>query len=238
MGVLSVVGRRKIKPVSLACREALSKVSVETLPEGGPAPERLFQAGVSVAMSIAGRRVQVVGTGGPGWGGLGASGVIRLNQAPLDRLFVRGRLADDGETNKALMDAGEKLRTHHYLAGLSGFASNDPLSSTGGGHPANRLPITETMEANRRALRRAEAAMHPGDWRVVHEVVCLEHDLGQCGRALGCKEAHAANAVALDRLRRGLAQLAELWSYSPPPRPAPSAGTASNDAVASATAAA
>ena len=85
------------------------------------------------------------------------------------------------------------------------------------------------MESNRRSLRLAEAAMHPGDWRVVNAVVCLEADLEGAGRDLGCNNVHAANAVALDRLRRGLGVLAELWGYSPPKRPAPSAPPASND---------
>lgn len=228
-----MVGNRKKKPVSLACRGALSKVPTESLPEGSVTPERLARAGVTVAMSLPGRQLQVVGNGDGAWGGVGASGVIRLNQAPLDRLHARGRLDDDGERNKQMMEAGDKLRVHHYLAGLSGFAAND-LNGAGGGHPASRTSITETMEANRRSLRLAEAAMHPGDWCVVHAIVCLELDLGEAGRAVGCTNTDAANAVALDRLRRGLGQLAEMWGYSPPPRPAPTALAAGNDTTAAA----
>lgn len=228
MGVLSVAGRRKSKPVSLACQEALSKVPTDTLPDGSVTPERLAQAGVTIAMSLGGRHMQVIGNGEGAWGGVGASGVIRLNQAPLDRLHARGRLDPDGERNKQLMEAGDKLRTHYYLSGLSGFSAANDLNGAGGGHPSSRTPITETMESNRRSLRLAQAAMHPGDWRVVHDVVCRELDLGAVGQALGFGKDHAANAVALDRLRRGLSELAELWGYSPPPRP--SASSSANDA--------
>lgn len=225
MGVLSVSGRRKSKPVSLAGREALKQVPTHTLTENGPTPERLMQAGVTVAMQLGTRHTQIIGKASP----VGIDGVIRLAAAPLDRLHSRGRLDDDGARNTQLFEAGDKLRGHFYLGGLSGFAAND-LNSTGGGHPSNRTPISETMEKNRRALRLAESSMHPGDWKVVNAVVCLEADLEGAGREVGCNNVHAANAVALDRLRRGLGTLAELWGYSPPKRPAPLAPKPANDA--------
>lgn len=218
-------GRRKSKPVSLAGREALKQVPTHTLTENGPTPERLMKAGVTVALELGTRRTQIIGKSSP----VGFDSVIRLAAAPLDRLHSRGRLDDDGARNSQLFEAGEKLRGHFYLGGLSGFAAND-LNSTGGGHPSSRVPISETMESNRRSMRLAQAAMHPGDWKVVNAVVCLEADLEDAGREVGCNNVHAANAVALDRLRRGLGTLAELWGYSPPQRPAPTVPTACNDA--------
>jgi hypothetical protein len=232
LGVFPVSGRRKSKPVSLAGREALKQVPTHTLTENGPTPERLMQAGVTVALDLGTGRTQIIGKSSP----IGFDGVIRLAAAPLDRLHSRGRLDDDGARNTQLFEAGDKLRGHFYLGGLSGFAAND-LNSTGGGHPASRVPISETMEKNRRALRLAEAAMHPGDWQVVNDVVCLEADLTAAGLKAGCRNADAANAVALDRLRRGLSTLAELWGYSPPQRPAPTVPPASNDAKAASSAA-
>lgn len=175
-----------------------------------------MQAGLTVAMQIGTRRTQIIGKNTP----VGADGVIRLAQAPLDRLHARGRLDDDGARNGQLYDAGDKLRGHHFMAGLSGFAAND-LNGAGGGSPSSRTPITEVMESHRRALRLAQAAMHPGDWQVVRDVICLETDLRGAGFRAGCRHADAAIAVALDRLRRGLGALAELWGYSPPPRPRP-----------------
>ncbi|WP_156635328.1 hypothetical protein [Methylobacterium sp. Leaf123] len=229
IGVLPVSGRRKSKSVTLAGKAALKQVPTHTLSENGPTPERLMQAGVTVAMHIGTRRTQIIGKASP----FGIDGVIRFASAPLDRLHSRGRLDDDGARNSQLHDAGDKLRNHYYLGGLSGFAAND-LNSTGGGHPSSRVPISETMESNRRALRLAEAAMHAGDWKVVNAVVCLEADLEEAGREVGCNNVHAANAVALDRLRRGLGALAELWGYSPPQRPTPSAPKADNEAGSSA----
>ena len=225
---------RKVKSVSLACAEALRGVPTETLPsDAAPTPERLMQAGVTVAMQLGTRRVQIIGRGGGAV--VGFDQVVRIAQAPLDRLHARDRLDEtDPERNRQLYEAGNKLRDHHYMAGLSGFAANDP-NGGGGGHPASRTPITETMERNRRALRIAESAMDAGDWRIVADVICDELGLAEAGRKVGYGSDDAASAVALDRLRRGLGALAELWGYSPPRRP--EAGSAANDVAASASAA-
>lgn len=232
MGVFTVSGRRKSKPVTLAGKAASKQEPTHILPNDGPTPERLRQAGIMASIDPETRRTQIVGNGQI----IGGDGVVRISQAPLDRLHARGRLDDDGARNSQLFDAGDKLRGHYYLGGLSGFAAND-LNSTGGGHPSSRTPISETMEKNRRSMRLAEAAMHPGDWQVVNAVVCLESDLAMAGRALGCNNVHAANAVALDRLRRGLGVLAEIWGYSPPQRPEPTVPRASNDVGSPASAA-
>ena len=77
--------------------------------------------------------------------------------------------------------------------------------------------------------------MSPRDWTVVRDVVCLEATLTEAGYAIGYRNDDAAGAVALDRLRRGLADLAELWGYSPPQRPV--AAVAANDTKAPASAA-
>lgn len=175
-----------------------------------------MQAGYGVALQLGTGRVQVIGPARTG--PIGADGVVRIAQAPLDRLHARDQLAADPERARQLFEAGDKLRNHHFLAGLSGFAAND-LNGSGGGHPSSRLSITETMESNRRALRRGESAMDAGDWPAVRGIVIEEQDLETAGRALGYGNRQAAAAVALDRLRRGLGALAELWGYSPPPRP-------------------
>lgn len=224
MGVMAVSGRRKSKPVSLAGTAATKQVPTHALVGDGPTPERLRHAGIPATIAPGTMRTVVIGYGDI----IGSDGVCRVSQAPLDRLHARGRLDDDGARNSQLYDAGDKLRGHYYLAGLSGFAAND-LNSTGGGHPSSRTPISETMEKNRRSMRFAEAAMHSGDWQVVNAVVCLEASLKDAGYGVGCTNADAANAVALDRLRRGLGALAELWGYSPPKRPTPSAPPISND---------
>jgi len=226
--------RRKQQHVSVAVTSALRQVPTATLdPENGPTPERLMQAGLAVALQLGTGRVQIIGAAGGRT--VGADLVVRISQATLDRLHARDRLDEgDPEHNRQLYEAGNKLRDHHYLAGLSGFAAND-LNGSGGGAPSSRTPITETMERNRRALRIAEKAMDRGDWAVVRDVVCLEQTLVEAGRSIGYGKEEVASAVALDRLRRGLAALAELWGFSPPPRPFTSAPSV--DAVETARAA-
>lgn len=215
MGVLPVSGRRKSKPVSLAGKAALKQVPTHTLSENGPTPERLMQAGVTVAMQLGTRQTQIIGRDNP----IGFDGVIRLTDTPLDRLASRSRLDEaDPDRNRQLFEAGDKLRNHFYIGGLSGFAAND-LNGGGGGHPASRTPISETMESSRRTLRIAESAVRPHEWIVVRAVVCEERTLLEAGREIGYGHEKAAQAVALDRLRSGLADLAELWGFSPPSRP-------------------
>ncbi|SFG92667.1 hypothetical protein [Methylobacterium gossipiicola] len=196
----------------MAVVRALNAIPTTTLDgENDPTPERLMQAGVTVAMQLGTGRVQIIGTGPVV---LGGDRVVRLSEAPLDRLFSRTRLDPvDHDHNRQLYEAGDKLRTHHHYAGLSGIAANDPNHS-GGGSAAHRTPISETMERHRRALRIAESAMDAGDWRVVVDVVGLEVTLAAAGRAVGFGNDEAAAAVALDRLRRGLGFLAELWGFN------------------------
>ncbi len=179
----------------------------------GPTPERLMQAGVTVAMQLGTRRVQIIGPrrDRP----VGDDGVVRLQEAPLDRLHTRGRLDGDPDTDRALYEAGKALRHHHYLGGLDAIAAND-LNRSGGGSPANMLPMTERQQSHRDELRRAAAALHPDDWATTFDIVCREMTLEEAGRRAGYGEKHAAGAVALDRLRRGLIQLAALWGHLPP----------------------
>ena len=224
------MARRKNKPkhVSLAVVRGLKDIPTTTLDgENDPTPERLMQAGVTVAMQLGTRRVQIVGASVGGAVTVGGDRVVRLSEAPLDRLFSRNRLDPaDADRNRQLHEAGDKLRTHHHYAGLSGIAANDP-NHAGGGSAAHRTPISETMERHRRALRVAESVMDAGDWRVVMDVVCAEATLEAAGRAVGYGNDEAAVAVALDRVRRGLYCLAMHWGYSPSLNPQSIAATPS-----------
>ena len=226
------MGRRKSSSVTLAgTRSALAHIDrtqVETLGrQNDPSPERLARAGYTVAIQLGTGNIQVVGAPRPV---IGFDGIVRVSQAPLDRLTARSQLdPDSADRNHLLFLVGDKLRDHHHLAGLSGFAANDLLGSSGGGHPSNRTPITETRTCHRRAVGRAESKVDKGDWRVVRDVVLEERILEEVGRAVGFGERHAAAAVALDRLRRGLAVLAELWGYLPPERSDQAQNAASND---------
>lgn len=75
------------------------------------------------------------------------------------------------------------------------------------------------MERNQRALRAAEWALDPDAWQVVRAIVILKQGLWEAGGAVGFSNRMAAAAVALDRLRRGLGGLAELWGFTVPQRP-------------------
>ncbi|MGX7707994.1 hypothetical protein [Methylobacterium sp. Gmos1] len=184
----------------------------------GPTPERLAQAGLAVASDRRSGRLQVVGAGSVGI--IGADRVVRLTDAPLDRLHARRRLDEaDADRNRILFEAGERLRIHHFQAGLSGLASASNFNGAGGGGGL-RTPITETQERHRREMRRAEAGMDAGDWAAVRAVVLEERILEEVGREIGYQQASAAAGVALDRLRRGLKVLAQLWGALPPDRPA------------------
>ncbi len=61
--------------------------------------------------------------------------------------------------------------------------------------------------------------MDAGDWAAVRAVVLDEVSLEVVGRDIGYRNSDQGNAVALDRLRRGLRTLAQLWGALPPDRP-------------------
>jgi hypothetical protein len=205
--------KKKFKKVSLPAVPSLSI----TLKENDPTIERLVQAGVSVAMTVQGRRTQIIGpkSARP----IGADGVFRLTEAPLDRLSARGRLDEKNpDRNERLFEAGHKLRRHWYHGGLSGIGSVD-LNRTGGGgtgSPAWLTPTSESAVDHRGQYRRARESMDAGAWQIVLDVVCGEITLAGAGRLAGYRNEDAANAVALDRLRRGLEALAQLWGHLPP----------------------
>lgn len=228
---LTVGRRRNSSSVTLAGAGSARKVPVETLGrDNDPTAERLARAGLKTTIQLGTGRLQVID---PPRGFIGFDGVVRLSQAPLDRLVARDQLDPASpDRNHNLFEAGDKLRGHHHLAGLSGFAANDLLGSNGGSHPSSRTPITETMEKHRRELRRAEAMVDPDAWRVVRAIVIEEQTLEEAGRPAGFGNRPGAQAVALYLLRRGLASLAELWGYIPPQRPDLALPPPANDAQA------
>lgn len=212
--------KRKTAPVTLATVRTLAAIPTATLDRDvAPTPERLAKAGLIVAVQLGTGRVQVIGTEAAGI--VNDDGAVRLQPAPLDRLHARSRLDEvHPDRNRQLYETGDRLRHHHHRSGLSGFTgtANEPslFSRT---DPSRRVAITEAMESARRQLDRAEAVMHPGDWQAVRGVVIEELTLEAAGLGFGFCNRAAAASVALDRLRRGLAALAELWGYLPPERP-------------------
>lgn len=207
--------KRKAAPVTLATVRALvAEPTVTPGRDADTAPERQARF---TAVREAGGRVRIIGSDAATI--VQGEGIVRLAPAPLDGLAARGRLDEaDPDRNRLLHAAGERLRHHHYRAGLSGFvgAANDG-GSNGHSDLSERGTITEAMEASRRAFYKAEAAVHPAHWTIVHAVVIAERTLDAAGQDLGFGS-RAAAPVALDRLRLGLQSLAELWGFLVPER--------------------
>jgi hypothetical protein len=207
------------KSVSLAPVRGLTPLRLPD--QGGPTPERLAKLpGVTIIQRAGGTKIVAMapGTRSP----VGADGVVRVSQSPLDRLEALHRLAPgDSDRNTKLHDAGDRLRQHWYLAGLDGGPGSIDLNRAGGGngHPAWLTPSSESAAYHRQRFRAARDGMEAGHWQIVFGICCGEATLEAAGRDAGFGNAHAANAVALDRLRRGLELLALAWGILPP-RPA------------------
>lgn len=203
--------KKKAAPVTLATVRMLAAHPTATPSrDAAPAPERTAEVTFN-AVRESGGRVRIIGSNATTI--IGGEAAVRIAPAPLDALAARQRLDEaDPDRNRSLHAAGDRLRHHHYRAGLSGFAraARERLCSGGSG-PSQSGTITETMEASRRAFYQAEAAMHAGDWAVVQAVVIEERSLEATGSALGLGARGSAVPVALDRLRRGLQILAERW---------------------------
>lgn len=143
-----------------------------------------------------------------------AGGAVRVSQPPLDRMLARGQLDDDPGRARGLFAAGDRLREIARRAALGGLVVVDlaaPRAGTGSG----RALVTDTVAAARTALSRARALVPDHDWFVVEAIVIREQTLEETGRQCGTGNVQGANAVALDRLRRGLTTLAASWGLLP-----------------------
>lgn len=199
-------------------------VTVATLPSMSadyvpPTPERLAKVGLTTSITMNGRTQIVFGQG---QSPVGQDGVIRLSEAPLDRLHARGRLHEgknehDRHLNTLLHEQGDRLRNHNTWGQLAASVGGQDLTrSFGGGEQSYGMPSSLRAAAHRDKVRKARAALHPDDWRAVELVVLDERDLADAGRAIGYKNADAGGPVVLDRLRRGLTDLARHWGALPP----------------------
>lgn len=211
--------KSKKKPVSLAPIRGL--IPIQTGDQDGPTVERLAKLpGVTILNKTTGRRVAAIDPGMPPL--RGADGVMRVSQTALERLAAQKRLHEaDRDLNQKLFEAGDRLRHHHYLAGLDGGPGSIDLNRSGGGngHPSWLIPGSESAAYHRQSFRRARESMEPGHWQVVFAICCGDATLESTGRDAGFQNRGAAAAVAIDRLRRGLELLALAWGILPP-RPA------------------
>jgi hypothetical protein len=215
------MSKKNKKTISLSHVRALAMPEMSLAGENAPTPERLLKLpGVTIASAVGSRELVAVfptKADKP----VGADKVVRINQAPLDRLEARRQLDPaDAERNRKLHESGDRLRQHWYRAGLSGIGSIDlNRSGGGGGSPAWLTPTSEDMAYHRHRFRKARDGMDADHWAAVSRVCCDEQDLAAVGRQAGFGNDAAASAVALDRLRRGLEHLAVLFGILPP-RPA------------------
>lgn len=161
----------------------------------GPTPERIARAGEGYT--------------------IGGTGRMRFAEAPLDRLRERCALDPDRDVNRALFEAGDRLRTDWRNSGLGGSvpAIDYGRSSGGGGDPVHGMPTTEFAAAARWRFRNAMRALDPREATVVGYIVLDELSPIESGRGLG-RKAHQpladrqAQALALLALRIGLTTLA------------------------------
>lgn len=154
--------------------------------------------------------------------------VVRLEDAPLEKLANKCQLAPgDKRLNAILKATGDRYYGDHYLAGLMPFAAIDPsrIQIDGGGALIEAgLPSTLNAEFHRRRWR--EAAQSVVDIRcgtyhlgpkllaVLDAVVLKEEPLLSVGRRVSAyREAHAATALAMERLLLALNHLAAHYGF-------------------------
>lgn len=139
---------------------------------------------------------------------------VRITTPPIDRMLPRGELDRDAIRARALWTAADRVREHYRRAAGSGIVALR-LDGTPAAAPGPRAPVTEVVERHRRALQDAKDSVNPYDWHAIQLVVLEEHTLEEAGRCIGIGNTAAARAVALDRLRRGLADLVIAWKLLP-----------------------
>lgn len=160
---------------------------------GTPTPERALRANGSMRQ--------------------GADKVMRLEDAPLDRLAARGQLHPrDPRLNRIYKEAGEEYYRDYMLSGMSQLKAMDPsrividggaIGSSGG------LPATLAAEFHRKRFFAAQRYIGTEFSPIVDAVVLREEPLIDVGRRIsGHASNNSATAVAMDRLSLGLSRAA------------------------------
>jgi hypothetical protein len=135
----------------------------------------------------------------------------RFTDTPLQRLAKRGQLFPDADTNKRLLEAGERYYADWYLSGMSPIGSFDPTRVyAGGGGGSNCGMPASVMQAKRRASHRAARAVLGKLYAaVVDPIILHEQEPVAVGRVVANVKAETlARAIATERLRAGLYMLA------------------------------
>ena len=176
--------------------------------ENGPTPERAVKAGDPLLVHRA------TGEYRRKPGGLMEpvdSGAIRVAEDTLERLYKRGRLAPDNlGSNLAMREAGRRLESLIYRAGMTGSIPSPNLAGSGGSAPGSS-PYVRSMSIldARNELAEIRLGMVRRDWDAVEMVVVTGFTVEQGGQMLGGSK--QADAVFMDRLRGGLEWLVGHW---------------------------
>lgn len=161
-------------------------------PPGDATPERIAKAGTDFY--------------------IGSDKARRFADSPLQRLATRGGLYPDTETNKRLLEAGERYFEDWYISNMSSIAAFDPTRVfVGGGDFSPGMPVSERQAIARSAHRGVTAAIGRKYMEVVDAVVLQEQgDFEAIGRkASGMASPHSCRAIATERLTAGLYLLAK-----------------------------
>lgn len=159
---------------------------------GTPTPERALRANGSMRQ--------------------GADKVLRLEDAPLDRLAARNQLHPrDARLNRIYKEAGEEYYRDYMLSGMSQLKAMDPSRIQVDGNAGSRdgLPATASAEFHRKRFFAAQRYIGPEFSPIVDAVVLREEALTEVGKRVRAAWSNgASSAVALDRLTLGLSRAA------------------------------
>lgn len=181
---------RMMSPLKRVAREMRRGHKSSSSPLETPTPNRALQAGE--------RR-------------LDAAGAYHC-ETVLATLANRGVLAKRPELNRVLFEAGEKYLSHWTLGYRIGVAAQDINREGRAGFTSGGMALAENATHHAEQYRRASQALGPYLSAAVDAIVLNEEPVESVGRRIsGYKDRNKAIAVAMDRLREGLSQLATLW---------------------------
>ena len=139
----------------------------------------------------------------------GDTGRVTFRDSPLEKLETARKVTN------AHYRAGEKLRIHRHMAGLDAHYSAVNLNAVGaGGDTLPKAYTSDLASHHREQYRLACQRLGLHRARIVEMIVCDDVDLAQAGHALGWKSDNQARAAAVEILRSGLSDLADMWGIT------------------------
>lgn len=140
---------------------------------------------------------------------VGDTGLRRFQDSPLQRLATRGALYPDRETNRKLLEAGERYYADWYLSNMDPLVAFDPTRVfSGGGESGGGMPASMKQAERRANYRAARLVLGKFYAAVIDPVVCQQQELVAVGRHVGGVAASTlARTIAFERLRAGLYML-------------------------------